>query len=69
VLAKAARDILTRRQLCQALFYEAVKKLEAGDEEGYHSGMRACSGLRNPILEREWYLACHESDARGTKKH
>lgn len=36
-------------------------------EEGYYSGMRACSGLRNPILECEWYLACYESDARGTK--
>lgn len=56
-LEKANGDLLARRQLCQALFHDAVKTRAAGDKEGCLRGMRACAELENPIIEQEWYLA------------
>jgi len=61
-LEKARRDLLSRRQLCQALFYSACQQRQAGNEKECIEKMRVCSQLENPIIECEWYLARGESE-------
>ncbi len=57
----AANDLLIRRQLVVALFYSATKQRSEGLEDACKLKMAACSRLKNPILEYEWYLACAEA--------
>lgn len=56
-LSKAKTDLLTRRQLCQILFYAACQEREKGNETNCIQKMQLCCQLENPILEMEWYLA------------
>lgn len=56
-LSKAKTDLLTRRQLCQILFYAACQEREKGNETDCIQKMQLCCQLENPILEMEWYLA------------
>jgi tetratricopeptide (TPR) repeat protein len=53
----ARKDLLVRRQLCQALFYDSVLARTKGDEQGCLEQLHRCHSLENPILENEWYLA------------
>jgi hypothetical protein len=53
----AVSDLLKRRQVCNAIFYHAVRKRKEGDEEACTCGMLQCRQLENPIIEEEWYLA------------
>jgi tetratricopeptide (TPR) repeat protein len=53
----AESDLLKRRQVCNAIFYDAVRKRKEGDEKACARGMLQCSQLENPIIEEEWYLA------------
>jgi tetratricopeptide (TPR) repeat protein len=62
-LRRAGTDLLKRRRLCQALFYDACREREAGNEPACLLRMQVCSQLENPILEEEWYLARGECDA------
>ncbi len=62
----AKNDLLKRRQLCQALFYDAVLARSRGKEEECISKMRQCFSLENPINEMEWYLARAECSMNST---
>jgi len=53
----ARTDLLRRRRLCQALFYDGVQQRAQGDNVGCLKRMKECNALENPILELEWYLA------------
>ena len=68
-LLEAKTGVLLRRQLCQALFYRAVKTLEQNDTEGAIAQFADCSALENPLLEVEWFLADFElKTLRGSRK-
>ena len=54
----ATVPILKERQLCQAHFVIAVKKLEAGDENGYYKKLGDCVSYGSKsYLEQMYYLA------------
>jgi hypothetical protein len=53
-------DLLSRREVCVALFHDGVKSRAQGDEVRCQSRMRECLSLENPLLEEEWYLAKYE---------
>lgn len=59
-LLAARTDRLKQRQLCQALFYEAIRLRAEGDEQGCRGRMRQCADLEILIVENEWYLARFE---------
>jgi hypothetical protein len=59
-LEVARTKLLSRRQLCGALFHDAVRRRAQGAEELCLARMRECYRLENPLIEREWYLARHE---------
>ena len=56
----ATDDLLSRRQVCVALFHDGVKARSRGDESHCLMRMRECTGLKNPLIEQEWYLARYE---------
>jgi hypothetical protein len=56
----ATDDLLSRRQVCVALFHDGVKARARGDESHCLIRMHECAGLRNPLIEQEWYLARYE---------
>lgn len=71
-MKKANTDLLTRRRLCQTIFYAACQDRRMENESECIDKMRLCSQLENPILECEWYLArgeyeMHSSTNRSTK--
>ena len=50
--------ILKERQLCQAHFVSAIKRLEMGDTDGYYKKLRDCISYGPPsYLEQMYYLA------------
>jgi hypothetical protein len=59
-IAAADDDILSRRQLCVALFHDGVMRRAEGAEELCLGRMRQCYALEDPLIELEWYLARYE---------
>jgi hypothetical protein len=59
-------DLLSRREVCVALFHDGVKERTQGDEGRCQSRMRECLSLENPLLEEEWYLARYEVEHSKT---
>lgn len=53
-------NILSRRQLCVAAFHHGIRLRALGNDEECLVWLRACAGLKNPLVEPEWYLAQHE---------
>lgn len=53
-------ELLTRRHLCEALFYGAIKSLAGDQFDQYMQRLHSCAELENPLIELEWYLANHE---------
>jgi tetratricopeptide (TPR) repeat protein len=58
--ATARVDLLSRRQLCVALFHDGTKSRAQGAESQCLARMRQCYALEDPLIEPEWYLARHE---------
>ena len=56
----ARTKLLSRRQLCGALFHDGVRRRAKGAKELCLARMRECYGLENPLIEPEWYLARYE---------
>ena len=56
----ARDDLLSRRQLCVALFHDGVRSRANGAEHHCQARMRQCYELENPLIEAEWYLARFE---------
>jgi tetratricopeptide (TPR) repeat protein len=64
----ANKDLLSRRQLCGALFHDGVRLRAHGAEELCMARMRQCFALEDPLIELEWYLARYEvQHAAGLK--
>jgi hypothetical protein len=59
---------LKSRQLCEAIFYQAVACRSIGDEENTIKWMQECCALPNPQLVEEWYLASAEC-AEGKQRN
>jgi len=59
--------LLSRRQLCVALFHDGVRSRALGAEDRCLARMRECYGLEDPLLEPEWYLARHEVEQAALK--
>jgi hypothetical protein len=60
----ATVPILKERQLCQAYFVNAIKKLEVGDEDGYYEKLRDCISYGpQSYLSQMYYLAKGELEA------
>jgi hypothetical protein len=51
---------LQRRRSCQALFYAGVLALRDGNPQRFAESVKAFTGQRDWIFEREWHLANHE---------
>jgi hypothetical protein len=56
----AEKDLLSRRQLCEALFHDGVRSRAHGAEEQCMVRMRQCYALEDPLIELAWYLARYE---------
>jgi len=56
----ARSKLLSRRELCQALFHDGVRSRAQGDEGLCLTRMRECYALEDPLIEEEWYLARYE---------
>lgn len=61
--AAAQRDLLTRRNLCVALFHNAVCLRVKGAEQACLQRMQECCSLQDPLVEQEWYLARYEIES------
>lgn len=66
LLKRAKKDLLTRRELVQALFYFGVRERSEGNEAECLAWLAKCANLENPILEVEWYLANGELKPRAS---
>lgn len=51
------QGVLQRRELINALFYSAVSRRAAGQENECRKLMATVVQIQNPLLELEWYLA------------
>lgn len=59
--------ILRERQLCQAHFVSAIKRLEIGDTDGYYKKLRDCIGYGSrSYLSQMYYMAKGELESRGS---
>lgn len=57
--------ILRERELCQAHFVLAIKKLEAGDVQGYYKKLKDCISYgTSSYLEQMYYLAKSELETQ-----
>jgi hypothetical protein len=56
----ASVKLISRRQVCGALFHDRVKSRVQGTEDQCLARMRQCYALENPLIEHEWYLARYE---------
>jgi tetratricopeptide (TPR) repeat protein len=65
--AAAEARMLSRRQLCVALFHDGTRNRAQGAEDRCLARMRQCFALKDPLIEPEWYLARHEV-AQATAK-
>jgi hypothetical protein len=63
----ARAKLLSRRQLCGALFHDGVKSRVQGAEDQCLARMRECFALENPLIEHEWYLARYEVEQAAIK--
>ena len=61
----AAKDLLTRRELTNALFAMALHCRAIGDEAESLKWFSECAGLVNPLIELEWHLAKAEVARSG----
>ena len=59
-IAAAQGKLMSRRNLCVALFHDGVKSRAQGAEDQCLIRMRECFRLEDPLIEPEWYLARHE---------
>jgi hypothetical protein len=57
---RAHDDLLSRRQLCAALFHDGIKRRAQGAEDLCLQRMQQCIALKDPLIELEWYLARYE---------
>jgi len=65
-ISRAATDLLLRRGLVQALFYEAMRLRADGRNESAVKALRRVVDLKNPAIEPEWYLA--EAELKHLKR-
>ena len=65
--AAAEAGMLSRRQLCVALFHDGIRNRAEGAEDRCLARMRQCFALKNPLIEPEWYLARHEVEQAAAK--
>jgi tetratricopeptide (TPR) repeat protein len=65
--ATARVKLLSRRQLCVALFHDGVRSRAQGAEDRCLNRMRECHALEDPLIEPEWYLARHEVEQAAAK--
>lgn len=57
--------ILRERELCQAHFVSAIKRLEAGDTEGYYKNLRDCISYGSrAYLSQMYYMAKGELELK-----
>jgi tetratricopeptide (TPR) repeat protein len=63
-LSLAKKNMLARRELCQAFFYKGVKVRSEGDEKGCIATMMECLRLGPAPMEQEWLLAQAESKGK-----
>jgi tetratricopeptide (TPR) repeat protein len=56
----AEKDLLSRRQLCGAVFHDGVRFRAHGAEAQCMARMHQCYALEDPLIELEWYLARYE---------
>ena len=55
-IARSRKDLLTRRQVAQALFYGGIERYDAEDWSAAREFFEGCVRLNCPVDE-EWYLA------------
>lgn len=63
LIAAARGDLMIRRRACAALFAAGTRNRQLRRVTEAMDMFRATASLENPILEVEWYLACHEISA------
>jgi tetratricopeptide (TPR) repeat protein len=66
-IAIARVKLLSRRELCVALFHDGAKNRALGAEDRCLARMRECYALEDPLIEPEWYLARHEVEQAAGK--
>jgi tetratricopeptide (TPR) repeat protein len=66
-VAAAQAKLLSRRQLCVALFHDGTRSRAQGYEDRCLTRMRECYALEDPLIEPEWYLARHEVERAAAK--
>lgn len=66
-IAAARIKLLSRRQLCVALFHDGVRSRASGAESQCLARMRECYALEDPLIEPEWYLARYEVEQASAK--
>jgi tetratricopeptide (TPR) repeat protein len=66
-IAAARVKLMSRRQLCVALFHDGAKSRAQGAEDRCLVRMRECYALEDPVIEPEWYLARHEVEQAAAK--
>ena len=59
-IAAAQGKLMSRRNLCVALFHDGVKSRAQGAEDECFIRMRQCLALEDLLIEPEWHLARHE---------
>jgi tetratricopeptide (TPR) repeat protein len=57
VIHASSHDVRLRRELCNFLFYDAVRKRIEGKATESASALQHCAGLEDVIMENEWFLA------------
>jgi tetratricopeptide (TPR) repeat protein len=65
--AAAQVKLISRRQLCVALFHDGARSRAQGAEDQCLARMRECYALEDPLIEPEWYLARHEVEQAAAK--
>jgi|GEM_PF-2142898 len=66
-IAAARVKLMSRRQLCVALFHDGTRSRADGAEDRCLARMRECCALEDPLIEPEWYLARHEVERAAGK--
>ena len=66
-VAAAQAKLLSRRQLCGALFHDGTRSRAQGAEDLCVARMRECYALEDPLIEPEWYLARYEVEQAAAK--
>jgi hypothetical protein len=66
-IAAARVKLMSRRNLCVALFHDGARSRANGVEDRCLDRMRECYALEDPLIEPEWYLARHEVEQAAAK--